>query len=200
MFVQIIEGQVRDRDGLRGQVDRWMTDLAPGATGWLGATAGVGDDNAFVAAIRFESEEAARANSERPEQGAWWEETKGFIEGDARFADCRDVDTLPGRNGSDDAGFVQFIQGRADRDQMVAAADGLAEFLGRVRPDVIGEYVAWEGGGKFTQVVYFTTEAEARQAEQAERSPEDAQRFQEIMSLVQPERFVSISDPWLYSA
>ena len=44
MFVQVIEGQVADRDGLRRQMDAWEKDLRPGATGFLGSTAGVTDD------------------------------------------------------------------------------------------------------------------------------------------------------------
>ena len=30
-------------------------------------------DGRMVALVRFDSEEAARRNSDRPEQGAWWE-------------------------------------------------------------------------------------------------------------------------------
>ena len=31
MFVQIIEGRVADPDGLRRQMDTWMSELRPGA-------------------------------------------------------------------------------------------------------------------------------------------------------------------------
>ena len=41
MFVQVIEGRVSDRDGLRRQMDKWESELRPGATGFLGSTAGV---------------------------------------------------------------------------------------------------------------------------------------------------------------
>ena len=34
---------------------------------------------------RFESEEAAQANSDRPEQGAWWAETAKVFDGEATF-------------------------------------------------------------------------------------------------------------------
>ena len=75
MFVQVIEGRVADRDALRRQMDRWMSELRPGATGFLGSTAGVTDDGYAIAFARFESAAAAEANSERPEQGRWWAET-----------------------------------------------------------------------------------------------------------------------------
>ncbi len=43
MFVQAIEGRVADREGLRRQLERWMSELRPGAQGFLGSTAGVTD-------------------------------------------------------------------------------------------------------------------------------------------------------------
>ena len=94
MFVQVMEGRVRDVEGLRAQVDRWRAELAPGATGFLGTTAGTTADGNFIAIVRFESEEAARANSDRPEQGEWWAATSGLYEGDVTFTDCPDVDTF----------------------------------------------------------------------------------------------------------
>jgi hypothetical protein len=202
MFVQIIEGKVRDKDKLRSQLDKWHQDIAPGATGYLGSTGGVAADGTFIGAVRFESAEAAQANSDRPEQGAWFEETAQGFEGEARFADCSDVDTI-GRGGSDDAGFVQVIQGTGDRDAMRAAAEGLDEFFARVRPDVLGGYVAWEGGGRFTQIVYFSSESEARKGEQerdSQMSPEDTERMNKLMSAVQFERYIDLPEPWLRSA
>ena len=191
MFVQVIEGKVSDADKLRRQIDTWLTQLAPGATGWLGHTAGVAPDGTFFAAVRFESADAAKANSDRPEQGAWWEETARCIEGDVRFADCATVDTIGSSGGSDDAGFVQVIQGRGDRDAMLAAAKGLAGMFARMRPDVLGTYLAWEGEGRFTQLVYFTSEAEAREGER---------RRAIVMSAVQFDRFIDLTEPWVASA
>src|SRR5437763_1325988 len=72
MFVQVIQGQVSDAARVRGQLDKWAEEVAPGAVGWLGSTAGVTDDGMLIALARFESEEAARRNSDRPEQAAWW--------------------------------------------------------------------------------------------------------------------------------
>ena len=70
MFVQIIEGKVSDRSGLRRQFDRWESELRPGAAGFLGSTGGVTNDGVGFAIARFESAAAANANSERAEQGA----------------------------------------------------------------------------------------------------------------------------------
>ena len=199
MFAQVIEGQIRDRDALQAQLDRWMTDLAPSATGWLGTTGGVAEDGTVVAVIRFESEAAARANSERPEQGEWWAQTAPAFDGEVTFRDCPVVDSY-GRGGSDDAGFVQVIFGTADRDRLLADQAALDEFLSRTRPDVIGGTMAWPGDGSFVQVVYFTSEADARKNEGAELSDEDAARLGETMSAMDMQRFVDLREPMLHSA
>ena len=191
MFVQVIEAKVADRERLRSQIDKWVKELAPGAQGWLGHTAGVASDGTFFAAVRFESADAAKANSDRPEQGTWWEETTQCLQGDVRFADCEEVDTIAVSGGSDDAGFVQVLHGRGDRQAMLAAAEGRARFFSRVRPDVLGAYVAWEGEGRFTQLVYFTSEAAAREGER---------RREVVMSAVQFDRFIDLTEPWLASA
>ena len=41
MFVQVITGKVTDTAAVRAAFDRWLEELAPGAKGWLGSTAGV---------------------------------------------------------------------------------------------------------------------------------------------------------------
>jgi hypothetical protein len=198
MFVQVIEGHVADREGLRAEVDRWMRDLKPQAEGFLGTTAGVAHDNSFVAIVRFESEEAARANSDRPEQGEWWDGFSANLNGEVRFTDCPDVDTF-GAGGSDDAGFVQVITGRADRDALRSMAAETEDIMRRSRPDVIGGIIGWPGDGSFVQVVYFTSEAEARAAEQAEpASDEEREAWERMNSAMHFERFIDLSEPWLY--
>jgi hypothetical protein len=92
MFVQLIQGKTSDKAGLGRQLDRWMSDLQPGAKGFLGTTGGVTDDGRVFVAARFESEDAARANSDRPEQGAWWSETEKHFDGPVSFVDSSDVD------------------------------------------------------------------------------------------------------------
>ena len=53
--------------------EAWRDELGEGAVGWLGGTYGFTDDDDFFGVVRFESREAAMANSARPEQGAWAE-------------------------------------------------------------------------------------------------------------------------------
>ena len=52
----------------RAQLGTWAAEAAPGAIAWLGSTSGVTDDGQLVALARFESEEAAQQNSDRPDQ------------------------------------------------------------------------------------------------------------------------------------
>ena len=92
MFVQVIQGQVADAEQARAAFDQWARDLAPGATGWLGSTAGVTEDGRFIALARFESEEAAREGERKeppPELQAQTEEMAAMSIGEPEFFDLR---------------------------------------------------------------------------------------------------------------
>ncbi len=82
MFVQVIEGRLRDRESVPRHLATWTSDAASGAEGWLGSIAGLSADGTFLAIAGFESEAAARTNGERPEQMAWWEEISERFDGD----------------------------------------------------------------------------------------------------------------------
>jgi hypothetical protein len=197
MFVQVIEGRVADRDRLRRQMDTWMRDLQPGATGFLGSTAGVTDDGHGIVFARFESAAAATANSDRPEQGEWWAETEQCFVGDVTFTDSEDVDTLLG-GGSNDAGFVQVMKGRGDRDRVRAMDRVFEEHAPSFRPDLIGGLRVWTGTDSYIGVMYFTSEAEARQGEQQQPPPELADAMAEFQDLTSDVEFLDLRDPWLH--
>ena len=55
MFVQVIKGKVSDSSAIRATLDKWLSELAPGATGWLGSTTGVTDDGTLIGIVRFDS-------------------------------------------------------------------------------------------------------------------------------------------------
>jgi hypothetical protein len=183
MFAQIIQGRTAQPEALRAAVDRWTQDLAPGATGWLGSTGGVTDDGRFIAVVRFESEDAARRNSERPEQGRWWAATEELLDGDATFHDSTDV-TVDLHGDPDSAGFVQIMQGRSSDPEramqlMTEDEDKWAAF----RPDMVGSVVIGHGGGAYTMVMYFTSEADAREGERKEPPPEMRAAMEEMNKL-----------------
>lgn len=193
MFIQVIQGKVKDAELLERRIASWRTDIKPGAKGYLGSTSGITPDGRGITLARFESEAAAKANSERPEQGRWWNETAEAFGGDPTFYNCREVDTLFG-GGSNDAGFVQIIQARAkDEEQMRARRAEIEKRLRERRPDILGMVIAWHGDGGFTQAVYFTSEAEARAGE---KETEQDQLRQEFMSLMEgPPTFFDLTRP-----
>jgi hypothetical protein len=166
MFVQVIKGKTNDPDGFIRQGERWQAELKPGAKGYLGGTSGVADDGTFVVIARFADEAAARANSDRSEQGAWWEETTKYVDGEANFRESSDISMLFD-GGSDAAGFVQVMEGKvADRAKVEAAeTPEMMEQLRQARPDLLGGLRVWFAGGEYAEVAYFSSEDDARQAE-----------------------------------
>lgn len=197
MFVQIIRGTVLDREAYDDQMEEWQSELKPGATGYLGMTGGITAAGDFVSIVRFESSEAARANSDRPEQGEWWERTSKLLE-NVTFADTSDI-TVQRGGGSDEAGFVQIIDATVSDRARVEAL--LREFEANTeRPDVIGGLVAWQGDSRMTMVMYFTSEAGAREGEAREPSPEAKALDEEWQSLITDLRFTDLTEPVFDSA
>ena len=200
MFAQIIQGRTSQPDALRAAVDRWMRDLAPGATGWLGSTGGVTEDGRFIAVVRFESEEAARRNSERPEQGQWWAETSQLFDGEATFHDSNDV-TVDLHGDPDSAGFVQIMQGRSsdpERAKQLMAQD--EDKWAAFRPDMVGSVVIGHGGGAYTMVMYFTSEAAAREGERKDVPPDLRAAMDEMNKLsVGDTEFFDLEQPAMRS-
>ena len=200
MFVQVIRGRTSQPEALVAAFDRWKADLSSGATGWLGSTGGVTEDGRVIVVARFESEEAAMANSARPEQDAWWAETARILDGEATFQNSTEVD-VDVQGDPDQAGFVQIMQGRGSdperaKQLMAQDADKWAEF----RPDVIGSVVIGHDEGAYTMVMYFTSEAEAREGERKELPPELRAQMEEMnkLSVGEPE-FFDLKQPMLSS-
>lgn len=149
--------------------------------------------------VRFESKEAAARNSDRPEQGTWWAETEKCFEGDATFHDCDEV-ALFLDGGSDDAGFVQVIQGRVSdpapfRTFMHQPMDGLRS----VRPEIIGGSFALAPDGHFTETVAFRSEAEAREGENKEMPEDVGKAWEDAMALIQDVIYMDLLHPWFAS-
>jgi hypothetical protein len=200
MFAQVIQGRTSQPQALVDAFDRWKADLSSGATGWLGSTGGTTEDGRFIFVARFESEEAAMANSARPEQDRWWAETAQLLTGEAAFRNSTDVD-VDVNGDPDQAGFVQVMQGRGSdperaKQLMAQDADKWAEF----RPDVIGSVTIGHDEGAYTMVLYFTSEAEAREGERKEPPPELQAQMEEMnkLSIGEP-TFFDLKQPILAS-
>jgi hypothetical protein len=201
MFAQVIQGRTTDAGGLVAAMDRWTQEIQPGSIGWLGSTMGATDDGTFVAVARFESAEAARRNADRPEQGRWWEETSRLFDGEVTFSDSEDV-TVDMQGDPDRAGFVQVMQGRvtdADRAKELMAKIP-SDVMAAYRPDVLGSVMVGHAGGAWTQVIYFTSESDAREGERRDPPAELRDAMAEMGELsVGETTFHDLREPRLQS-
>lgn len=200
MFAQVITGSVSDPAEVHAALDRWVEQLSPDAEGWLGTTAGVTADGRFVGVVRFDTEDAARRNSGRPEQDAWWAETSKLFSDDPVFSESTEID-VDLQGDPDQAGFVQVITGRSSdpargRELMGQNSDAWAAF----RPDVLGSVGVGLDDGRYVAVLYFTSEAEAREGERKEPPPELRADMEAMGALeVGEPSFLDLTEPWLYS-
>lgn len=194
MFVQVIRGRAQDAEGLRRRFAQWEEELAGGAEGWRGATAGVTDEGEFVALVRFETEEAARRNSDRSEQGEWWSRTEPLLD-EVTFHDSDDVVVWLG--GADpSAEFVQVMEGRIlDEEEARSLMDGMEDAVADVRPDVIGSVLAIHGD-RFTQAVYFTDEASAREGEERDLERDNQEEMERFAAAVDVDGYLDLRQPW----
>ena len=113
MFVQFVKVPVSDVAGFADLENRWVAELRPGATGFLGSTSGVTANGEIVGLSRWESAAAAQANSARPEQDAWWQDMMKVVDGEPELKETENVAVLF-ENGCDNAGFVQIMEGTGD--------------------------------------------------------------------------------------
>ena len=200
MFVQVIKGKVSDSSAIRAALDKWLSELAPGATGWLGSTTGVTDDGTLIGIVRFDSLESAQSNSDRPEQGRWWAETERLFDGEVAFEDSNDVDEYV-TGDWDRAGFVQVMQGQvSDLDRARTVMQRRPDNFEQLRPDILAMLDLAHQDGRWTSVIYFTSEAEARQRESQDPPPEFAAMMDEMASIsVSETRFYDLRQVWLDS-
>jgi hypothetical protein len=200
MFIQVVQGKVSDEEGLRRCMDWWAEELQPGATGFLGSTRGMSEDGTFIVVARFESEAAARRNSERPEQSAWWAETERCFEGPVSFMDCPEVTEWLG-GGSDDAGFVQIMEGHtSDETRMREVLTQAGDQVQELRPEIVGGTLATDGSGGYVETVYFTSEAEARAHEKIEIPDDLRSLFEEEGRLMGEVSYFDLHEPMLVTA
>jgi hypothetical protein len=197
MFVQIIEGRTSNPAGLVAAGEAWQKEVRPVAVGYLGVTAGVTADGKAFTVVRFEDEAAARANSELPEQGKWFQEHLAkCYDGEPSFTESSDITEFLG-GGSDDAGFVQVMKSTGvDRDE-IERLDKVFEDYVSERPDILGGLRAWTGPDSCIDVMYFTSEADARKGESSEMPEALQQAIQEFGGLGQTE-YLDLVDPHMH--
>lgn len=195
VFVQVIRARTNDAEGVMRQGQRWDSEIRPDVKGFLGSTSGVTDDGRQIAVVRFASREDAERNSGSDRQSAWWNEMAKYLQ-DVQFTDCTEVDSILG-GGSDEAGFVQVIAGRAtDTERVRALTASMEEALRANRPEILGVTTAWSGD-RFVETVYFADEQSARAAEAREPdvSHEVRAQLDEWQSLITDTEYYDLRPP-----
>jgi len=197
MFVQIIEGRTSDAEALMERGERWQQELRPGAAGYQGVTSGVTADGRAITIVRFADEASARANSDRPEQSAWWEDTAKLYDGDPTFTESSDVTEWMG-GGSDDAGFVQVMKSTGVDRATVERMDEAFKPYEDLRPDLMGGLRIWTGPDSCVDVAYFTSEEAARKGEQAEMPEELKELMSEMQAGMGETEYLDLTDPRMH--
>jgi hypothetical protein len=200
MFVQVIEGSSNRPDVLHRRLEVWNRELKPGAIGYLGSTGGCTPEGDCIMVVRFESRDAARRNSDRPEQTAWWQVTNRFFVGSVRFHESEDVRVIT-HGALEHAHRVQAMDGYVTDLHRAHATESDADaVLAAQRPDLLGSVTAYFDDGEFTELAYFATEEVARAGGQRVMSDEAAEAFAEWSEVMLVERYLDLTDPWLIPA
>jgi hypothetical protein len=200
MFIRVIQGRATNPPGIRRDLGRWQRLLAADADGWLGSTTGITEDGWSITVVRFASEAHARRNSDRPEQREWWRDASQHL---ARVIshDAPKVHIYRD-GGSAQAGFVQVIQGHTDDiERMASLGRDQDDVLAREAPHLLGVTVAEHADrpGDFTQIVYFTSEQDARRFAQEPPAAADEPVLERLRSLMTNVRCFDLRDPQLLS-
>jgi hypothetical protein len=200
MFIQVIQGRATNPPGIRRDLGRWQRQLAADADGWLGSTTGITEDGWSITVVHFASEAQARRNRDRPEQREWWRDASQHL---ARVVshDAPKVHFYRD-GGSAQAGFVQVIQGHTDdMERMISLGRNQDDVLAREAPHILGVTVAEHADrpGDFTQILYFTSEQDARSYDQDPAIEEDEPAQEERRRLMTNLRSFDLRDPQMLS-
>lgn len=200
MFIQVIEGSSERPDVLHRQLELWNRELKPGAIGYLGSTGGCTPDGDCIMVVRFESRDAARRNSDRPEQTAWWQATNRHFVGPVRFHESEDVQVMT-HGALAHAQLVQAMDGYVTDLERAHATEADADaLLAAQRPELLGSVTAYFDDGEFTELAYFSTQEVARDSRPRAMSRATADAFAEWSEVMLVERYLDLTGPWLIPA
>ncbi len=78
-----------ERQAVIDSFDRWDRERRPKAKGFVRSvmTANLKDPDEFMVGVMFDTTENYNANSNEPEQGAWFEELRSHLVGDPEWFD-----------------------------------------------------------------------------------------------------------------
>ena len=197
MFVLVMTARVTDPAQVREHLDRWVAELAPGAQGWLGNTAGGTADGVLVLLARFASREACLLADARPEHKAWETGLVRLFAEPPVILESTSVDVYTPDDPSK-AGFVQVVQGRSRDPEQVRrlfadARTGWKQLL----PGMLGSVTLGHPDGGWTTAIYVAAEA-------AGASPHPLPHLEELMEQVEHLSLselvhLDLADPWLHA-
>lgn len=168
-----------DRAVTRAAWDKWHLSAPPS---WRSSVGGFSPAGEFVALVQNDDL-----------TGAWPHLDERLVAN----SDLQTYELLPERIGLTST-FVQFITGRStDVDRMLAVLAGMQNQMPKHRPDVVRADLALTDKGFFVQTVFFTSEAQARAAQDQEFSGGFQALFEEAMRLVEHLEFIDVPEPWI---
>lgn len=196
MFVLTVEARTSRPAALRRHVLTWPSVVGRDAMGWLGNTAGVSADGELVLLLRFASQEAAWATSDLPGSAQWWQDCRRLLDTPPQITESTAVTGIL-QGGSDDAAAVRITRGSGSRTRLRDSVRQLESLPAAERAPVVGGFVAWHDGGRFTEALYLASpagELDQRAASSALRQILDAQD-----AAMREGRVVELVEPWLAS-
>ena len=86
-----IKAKAGERDAVIGMFDRWQEERRPKAKGYERSilTSNLKDPDEFMVGVMFDSKENYDANSNDPEQGAWYQDLRSHLAADPDWLDGR---------------------------------------------------------------------------------------------------------------
>ena len=190
VFLLLARGPASDPEIVRRRWDEWHEREASKNAGWLGSTGGVASGGEWLAAVRYASEDPARAAARAALDS-------DFFAAATTVEVTGDVHVLEG-NGSPTGGrFVQFMRARVpDRHRLEAIEAAMGSQFAALRRDFLSGLRAWTGPDRLTVVDWFTSEADARAGEAIDIPADLGARFGEWMSLLHDVEWYDLNQPW----
>jgi quinol monooxygenase YgiN len=84
-----IKAKPGERDAVIAMFDKWQNDRRPKAKGYVRSilTSNLKNPDEFMAGVMFDSKESYDANSNDPDQGAWYKDLRSHLAADPEWFD-----------------------------------------------------------------------------------------------------------------
>jgi len=81
--------------------------------------------------------------------------------------------------------------------QLIARMGEFEALMAQHRPELRGDVTILHADGTYTDVIYFASEAEAREGEKKPMPAEAEAIFEEFMATMPADEFLDLREPWL---